>query len=452
MISAMPAVAIRRERKKSHGKVLPDSHSRQGSLGSNDNRGQRSDEERASFEGRSRRGSLPGHYNLRRKTTQSIDDYEFRKRMEYTMYTGAVLLTTGVISLLIGIMMDFVSIHRIGLLLIIIGLILLLIKLFASEHARYQTSIRIHQKGPQSLRKMSFTSQETPKQTTSKHIRSKSLHHVKTPSEVSKAHRLSVHPALEDTERENVYQNNRKKSASYTKELLRQKLERDHHKSSSSSHKEKRKKPQEQHEETMFGEDGTLTQEPSTCLVRQDDYSSSQSSPMFHLQEEYHFSPYSSPQDVVSSSNVVHSVSSPCPSVSHLEHPSPPNDLTPRPESSRPTLLNATRDVIIQMNLPPTCSNVFSRSNFHSKSVPSSSNMEDNGDRNNTEMDSSPGLRSYSCPSPKEKRLREHPPLKRTVFSPDSLFGDESSTQVADKHDDPSIYSLESPTADDAKQ
>lgn len=415
MISAMPAVQLRRERKKS--KVVPTPpgpHSRQGSVRSTDTR-QRSDDERASFDKSGNRQSFSslGDRDLRRKTT-AFDDYEFKKRMEYTLYTGAVLLTTGVISMMIGIMMDFVSIHRIGMFLTIIGIVLCLIKLFASEHARYQKSIRIHG----SARKKAPSSFDSSK--ASKHGRSKSLHHVKTPSEVAdKSHRLSVHPEFEESKHhhQSSQQLNRKKSASYSQELLRQKLQKEvesHNKWQSSNVQRK----QQQQPQPSSSQEETIGQNSRFQDLH---YSSSHSSSTHHFPDG-DYSPYSSPREDPSHLNT----ESPCPSTSHINYQSSPGHvvcLSPGSSIKKSTQGDA---VVIEMTqeMPcPSSASFLPRCSFHSKSVPPSGTPRIQVTANtDTELSSisttcpspDPTLtRSYSCRE-SSSSSRDHPSLKRS--------------------------------------
>lgn len=405
----MPAVQLRSKRKKSQGKCLatpPEPHSRQGSVRSNDTKGQRSDDERGSFDknGNDHQSfSSFGQDELRRKTTQSFDDYEFRKRMEYTLYTGAVLLTTGAISMIIGIMMDFISIHRIGMFLTIVGIILCLIKLFASEHARYQKSIRIHSTSQRQVPKATFDSSRP-----TRHGRSKSLHHVKTPSEVPvKNHRLSVHPGFEgSSSRQSIQHLNRKKSASYSQEYLRQKLQKEleSRKSQSST-----TKPHSSNQEEAI-EDNSRFQDNIH-------YSSSHSSSMHHLPDG-DYSSYSSPKDPSHLNDT-----SPCPSSSRVDYQSPGHvdSFTPCP-SIRKSIQNDAIVIEMSEGVPSSSTSFLPRSSFHSRSIPPPAtpriHVTDNNDTFTSNFSSAADqvvTRSYSCPSREgSNRSREHPPLRRS--------------------------------------
>ncbi|KAG8179598.1 hypothetical protein JTE90_001839 [Oedothorax gibbosus] len=120
MISAMPAVAVRRGRKKSFGRFgLPPSH--HSSLSSISGRTR-------SFTSRGGRGANRA-FRTRRKYDSDLD----RQRRRFLVYMGTLCFISGLMLLFIGVGAAVPMAQNVGLLLIGVGAVLCIIKVFCSE-------------------------------------------------------------------------------------------------------------------------------------------------------------------------------------------------------------------------------------------------------------------------------------------------------------------------------
>lgn len=121
MISAMPAVALRRERRRSQAR----SFSRNNSIAFSDRKLSTTEFARKFSEDSMRRSSI-----LSVRAQIERDEYELKRRKSYLMQTAAVCITTGVIVLLLGLSLDTTPLYTVSLLMIALGLIVCLLRLF----------------------------------------------------------------------------------------------------------------------------------------------------------------------------------------------------------------------------------------------------------------------------------------------------------------------------------
>lgn len=121
MRSAMPAVALRRERRKSQARAF----SRDGSISFGDRRISAAEFGRKMSEDSLRRNSM-----LSARVQLERNEYELKRRKSYLMQTGAVCITTGVIVLLFGFALDTTPLYTVSLLMIALGFLICLFRAF----------------------------------------------------------------------------------------------------------------------------------------------------------------------------------------------------------------------------------------------------------------------------------------------------------------------------------
>jgi hypothetical protein len=132
MISAMPAVALRRERRRSQAR----SFSREGSIAFSDRKFSTADFSRKFSEDSLRRSSV-----LSAQAQIERNQYELKRRKSYLMQTAAVCITTGVIVLLLGLSLDTTPLYSVSLLMIALGIIICLMRLFIGMDGSSQSQI-----------------------------------------------------------------------------------------------------------------------------------------------------------------------------------------------------------------------------------------------------------------------------------------------------------------------
>lgn len=121
MISAMPAVALRRERRKSQVRAL----SRDGSIAFGDRRFSTADfDRRLSEESRRRSSVLSTRVMMQRK------EYEVERRKSYLMQSAAVCITTGLIIILLAVILNAPALFTVSFIMISMGSLFFLMRFF----------------------------------------------------------------------------------------------------------------------------------------------------------------------------------------------------------------------------------------------------------------------------------------------------------------------------------
>lgn len=121
MISAMPAVAVRRERRKSQMRAL----SRDGSVAFDDRRLSSLDfDRRLSIESRRRSSILSTRVQLQRQ------EYERERRKSFLVQSGAVCITTGIIVSMLAVSLTAPALFTVCFIMLSLGCLLFLIRCF----------------------------------------------------------------------------------------------------------------------------------------------------------------------------------------------------------------------------------------------------------------------------------------------------------------------------------
>ena len=121
MISAMPAVALRRERRRSQARAF----SRDGSISFGDRRLSAADFGRKFSQDSLRRSSI-----VSARVQIERNEYELKRRKSYLLQTGAICITTGVIVLLLGLSLDTAPLYTVSLMMIVLGFLICLFRVF----------------------------------------------------------------------------------------------------------------------------------------------------------------------------------------------------------------------------------------------------------------------------------------------------------------------------------